>query len=230
MGKWKIFIPSIDHCFLHILTTFLANCGYHANRNVRLLKQTNQTPNFRLLRRNRVFEAILHKCFFGTHFPHFWIFPIAFKRPEIVCCATLTLLPFDLTQSIIFIQYCLQFGVFKLFWWSSTFFISHIKIIIFEPLKLSFAFDRSWSPYSSTSIRCDSAALFFKWKQKINAFSKSSLCGTKFNIFNKMKKYDVVCSMTWCILNMFKMFFITTKQKKIKARSQQMFPIDTFVS
>ena len=36
--KVKQFIQSSVHCFLHILTTFLTICGYHANRNVRLLK------------------------------------------------------------------------------------------------------------------------------------------------------------------------------------------------
>ena len=54
------FIRSIGHRFLHISTTFLAVCGYHANKIGRLLNQTFQRPNFRLLRRNRSAPQPMH--------------------------------------------------------------------------------------------------------------------------------------------------------------------------
>ena len=37
-----------------------------------------------------------------------------------------------LSLSVILIQQCLQFAVFKLFRWFSTFFVSHVKIATFE--------------------------------------------------------------------------------------------------
>ena len=47
-------------------------------------------------------------------------------------------------------------------------------------------------------------------------------CSTKFDFFNTMKKYDVVCSMTVRLLNMFDR--TQPNRKKIMSRSQQIIP------
>ena len=54
------YFHDIGRCFLPILTAFLAICGYHANRNVRILKQTNQTSSFRILCWNRSAAQLMH--------------------------------------------------------------------------------------------------------------------------------------------------------------------------
>jgi len=57
---------------------------------------------------------------------------------------------------------------------------------------------------------------FFKWKQQINAFRKSSLSGTKFDIFNTMKKYDVVHSMAGRLLNIFDRCHANQTENKLR--------------
>ena len=143
---------------------------------------------------------------FGTHFPDFCIFPIALKRSEIVCCATFNIsaicfwLKVGSSSNIVCNSMSSNFfgGLPR-----SSFLTSKSPSLNRRNHLLHVASDRAWSPYASTSIRCDSAALFFKWKQKIKALRKSSVSGTKSVIFNLMKKCDVVCPLIWCILNMF---------------------------
>ena len=97
-----------------------------------------------------------------------------------------------LTQSDISIQYRLRFGVCKLFWWSSTFLISYIKIILSEPLKRIFCMLLLIEHDHHMPRQVFDATLqqFFSNENKKLMLSLSD---TKFDIFNTMKKYDFVC-------------------------------------
>jgi len=63
-----------------------------------------------------------------------------------------------LSLSVILIQQCLQFVVFKLFRWFSTFFVSHVKIATFEffkPLKTL------WFTKSMLTVSFDKYSMWF---------------------------------------------------------------------
>ena len=90
-------------------------------------------------------RAAFRKWFFGFpavfHSVHVEpIFPSSGSFPWIsnVCfsCHIQLIRKLLLSLSVIFIQQCLQFVIFKLFRWFSTFFISHVKIATFEFFKL----------------------------------------------------------------------------------------------
>ena len=89
-------------------------------------------------------RAAFRKWFFGFpavfHSVHMEpIFPSSGSFPWIsnVCfsCHIQLIRKLLLSLSVIFIQQCLQFVIFKLFRWFSTFFISHVKIATFEFFK-----------------------------------------------------------------------------------------------
>jgi len=118
-----------------------------------------------------------------------------FKRMETASRA-IQLIRELLSLSVILIQQCLQFAVFKLFRWFFMFFVSHVKIATFEffkPLKaliyqehahrkLRQAFDAILQQFSSNDNR----------KSMLSANRSLCVVGTKFDIFNAITNYTVV--------------------------------------
>ena len=74
--------------------------------------------------------------YFSTYFPNFCNFPTALNAHNCLLRNILYFCHTFLIQSVLFIQYCLAFGVLKLFQWSFTSFISHTKIVVPEPPEL----------------------------------------------------------------------------------------------
>ena len=91
---------------------------------------------------------------------------------------------------IIFVQRCLQFHIFEFVWWFFHVPCHPSCIVSKSPLLKrrnyhSHVFcDGVCSPWASRSNRYDSAAVFFKWKQKINAVRECSLFDINFDILN----------------------------------------------
>lgn len=102
------------------------------------------------------FSCFLSFSSCGTHFTIFWIFPLAFKRIETASRVTFNWSSSDNTCKSVF--KIVRGGLSRF-----SYLPSKSPLLNFLNHSKHCGLPRACSPYSSTSIRCDSAAVFFKW-------------------------------------------------------------------
>jgi len=110
-----------------------------------------------------------------------------------------------LSMSVILIQQCLQFAVFKLFRWFSTFFISHVKIATFEFFK---SLKALWFTKSMLTVSFDKHSMrfcssFLQMVTENQCCSQIVVSSTKFDMFNAITNYTVVWNLYCCELKIF---------------------------
>ena len=119
------------------------------------------------------FSICLSFSWCGTHFPYFWIFPMAFKRWQIAPRVIFSVYIFAAPGCSLSVE-----SRSSLLNWRNH--ISHVLIT------------GACSPQVSTCNRWASTAFFFWWNKKSNECRKCDLLGTKLDIFTEENNYDAI--------------------------------------
>ena len=105
-----------------------------------------------------------------------------------------------LSLSVILVQQCLQFAVFQLFRWFSTFFVSHIKIAtfeFFEPLKAL------WFTKSMLTVSFDKHSMRF-CSSFLQMVTENQCCPqivvSRYKIRHAQRYYKLYCCMKLVLL------------------------------
>jgi len=136
----------------------------------------------------------------GTHFPIFWTFPMACIRMEMVVWETPN------CSASIFCNWVSSSSKRACNWQSSTFW-ADFRASCYSGQNCHWTetnpctlFLIKYCCHRSPSIRCDSAANFFKLKQKSKASRICFFFSKKLDMITKEKMYVVVWNCWWCAL------------------------------